>query len=705
MSPAYGARETIQAPEPTARLRTEPIELEIFAKQFAAIAEQMAITVAKTSHTTFVRETQDFGAAMATIDGAFFAYPRTLGASTLLGLPFADCINAIERYEDGDFILTNDPFLSKAGCTHVPDITAWSPVFVEGELLCFTWGFIHSSDMGGAVPGSIAPSLTDTFQEGIRLPPIKLYRNGLLNDDVRAILRNNVRIPDQLWGDIQALRAGHHIAMRKMQALATRHGVAKLRTVMEDLLTYSELKANEVFKSLPAGTYEFSDYLEDDTVSDVPIRIRLAMTVSAEGRIHLDYTGTDPQVDSSYNVPTAGKVHPWVIAGLMYFIVSQDPDIPTNAGFFRAITVTLPKGSLVHPIFPAAIGLRSLSGVRILEVLMGVLGQAAPAKTPAAGSGVSTIVLLSVPDYERSGRRIHVINPCVGGSGGRPMGDGFDGVDFTLGFMRNTPAEILEAETFIVVREFAFVPDSGGPGQYRGGLGIALEFQVFAPDATVVARGMDRTRFHPWGVHGGHPGARMRPALVNAGTDREQSIRKINFLKLNPGDRVRLVTSGGGGYGNPLMRDVERVRTDVELGFVSRSAARDIYGVMFDANGAIDGDKTAAEREKRLTGQASAPIPSFNFGNERDEYESAWTADARAAFHEILGRLPILLRYRIKNELHNRLFAQRRLQRITRDEILEKWNELRARLYPDRYLASQFVPRQGELSRSDERVS
>lgn len=689
---------TLVADHVTSTIRTDPIELEIFAKQFAAIAEQMAITIAKTSHTTFVRETQDFGAAMATTGGSFFAYPRTLGASTLLGLPFADCINAIERYEEGDFALTNDPFLSKAGCTHVPDITAWSPVFVHGELLCFTWGFIHSSDMGGAVPGSIAPSLTDTFQEGIRLPPLKLYRGGVLNEDVRAILRNNVRIPDQLWGDIQAIRAGHHVAMRKIQALAARHGVAKLRTVMEDLLTYSELKAREVFKKLPAGTYEFSDYLEDDTISDVPVRIQLSMTVSSDGRIHLDYTGTDPQVDSSYNVPTSGKVHPWVIAGLMYFIVSQDPDIPTNAGFFRAISVTLPEGCLVNPIFPAAIGLRSLSGVRILEVLMGVLGQAAPERTPAAGSGVSTIVLMSVPDYERSGRRIHVINPCVGGSGGRPVGDGFDGVDFTLGFMRNTPAEILEAETFILMREFSFVPDSGGPGEFRGGLGVALEFQVFAPDATVIARGMDRTRFDPWGVHGGLPGVRMQPALVNRGTDTERAIRKINFLRLSPGDSVRLSTSGGGGYGNPLKRQVARVRADVELGFVSRGAAESVYGVVFAADGEVDEALTAAERARRLASQASVQIPSFDLGNARREYDAMWSHEARDAFAQILSELPILVRYRIKNEMHHALFKQPRSAPLSAHEVREQWNELRARLYPDRYLARQFLPKSQETT-------
>ena len=244
----------------------------------------MAITVAKTSHTTFVRETQDFATALATVGGYFYAYPRSLGSSTLLGLPFADCINAVNDYEEGDMALTNDPFLSKAGCTHVPDITVWSPVFVGKELLCFTWGFIHSSDMGGSVPGSIAPDSTDTFQEGFRIPPLKLYRRGEVNDDVRAIMVNNVRIPQQMWGDVQALRAGHHVATKKLKALAERHGVEKMRTVMEDLLTYSELKARKVFRTFKPGTYSFSDYLEDDTITNVPVRINLSMTVKRKWR-------------------------------------------------------------------------------------------------------------------------------------------------------------------------------------------------------------------------------------------------------------------------------------------------------------------------------------------------------------------------------------------------------------------------------------
>jgi N-methylhydantoinase B len=676
------------------RIRNDLIELEIFAKIFSAIAEQMAITVAKTSHTTFVRETQDFATALATVGGYFYAYPRSLGSSTLLGLPFVDCINAVKDYREGDFALTNDPFLSKAGCTHVPDITVWSPVFVGDELLCFTWGFIHSSDMGGSVPGSIAPGLTDTFQEGFRIPPMKLYRAGEVNEDVRAIMVNNVRIPQQMWGDVQALRAGHHVAIAKLKALAERHGVEKMRRVMEDLLTYSELKARRVFRLLKPGTYSFSDYLEDDTISNVPVRINIATTVRERGDIHLDYSGTDPQVDSSYNVPTSGKVHPWVIAGLMYFIVSQDPDIPTNAGFFRAITVNLPLGSLVNAIFPAAIGLRSLTGVKILETLIGVIGQAAPDRMPAAGSGVSTVVLLSVPDYERSNRRNHVINPCVGGSGGRPVGDGFDGVDFTLGFMRNTPAEILEAETFIVIRRYGFVPDSAGPGKFRGGLGIQLEFQVFAPDATVIARGMDRTRFHPWGAQGGSPGARMQPALLNPETDREQSIRKINFLKLMPGDRLRITSSGGGGYGDPLDRDPEHVRLDAELGFVTPERAASDYGVIVDALGRINEQGTAKKRDQLRAARQGKTQGMFSLGPEREQYDACWGPDSWEAVADILSRLPILVRYRIKNEIHGILFKTQRQAPITRAEVDSCWAQLRPTFYPERYLADQFLPKE-----------
>ena len=684
----------INADSERSRIRTDFIELEIFAKIFSAIAEQMAITVAKTSHTTFVRETQDFATALATVGGYFYAYPRSLGSSTLLGLPFVDCINAVKDYREGDFALTNDPFLSKAGCTHVPDITVWSPVFVGDELLCFTWGFIHSSDMGGSVPGSIAPGLTDTFQEGFRIPPMKLYRAGEVNEDVRAIMVNNVRIPQQMWGDVQALRAGHHVAIAKLKALAERHGVEKMRRVMEDLLTYSELKARRVFRLLKPGTYSFSDYLEDDTISNVPVRINIAMTVTEWGDIHLDYSGTDPQVDSSYNVPTSGKVHPWVIAGLMYFIVSQDPDIPTNAGFFRTITVNLPVGSLVNAIFPAAIGLRSLTGVKILETLIGVIGQAAPDRMPAAGSGVSTVVLLSVPDYERSNRRNHVINPCVGGSGGRPVGDGFDGVDFTLGFMRNTPAEILEAETFIVIRRYGFVPDSAGPGKFRGGLGIQLEFQVFAPDATVIARGMDRTRFHPWGAQGGRPGARMQPALLNPESDREQSIRKINFLKLMPGDRLRITSSGGGGYGDPLDRDPEHVRLDAELGFVTPGRAASDYGVIVDALGRLDQQATAQKRDQLRAARQGKTQGLFSLGPDREQYDACWGPGSREAVADILSRLPILVRYRIKNEIHGLLFKTERQAPITRAEVDSCWAQLRPTFYPERYLADQFLPKE-----------
>src|SRR5579862_2586703 len=213
-------------------MQTDRVELEIFNKMFGAIVEQMGATIVRTAYTTFVRETQDFGAGLLASEGRFFAYPRSVGASTLMGLPFADALSYIRDYKPGDFIYTNDPYSSKAACSHVPDLTVWMPIFVEGELLCFAYGFIHSSDIGGAVAGSIAPRLSETFQEGFRIPPTKLYRAGVLNEDVKAILETNVRIPRQVWGDLQALRAGMKLAERKLLELGARYGVEKLRAAI-----------------------------------------------------------------------------------------------------------------------------------------------------------------------------------------------------------------------------------------------------------------------------------------------------------------------------------------------------------------------------------------------------------------------------------------------------------------------------------------
>jgi N-methylhydantoinase B len=224
-------------------------------------------------------------------------------------------------------------------------------------------------------------------------------------------------------------------------------------------------------------------------------------------------------------------------------------------------------------------------------------------------------------------------------------------------------------------------------------LGVTLEFQVFAPDANVIARGMDRTRFDPWGAHGGLPGARMLPAVINPGTERERRIRKINFLRLVPGDTVKITTSGGGGYGDPLERDPERVRLDVELGFVSREAAENLYGCVFDSNGNVDEDAVAKRRRELRASRKGAAPRIFSLGEAREKYDALWSAEAQDALNSILVALPILVRYRIKNEFHKALYDEARDRPITREEIAQCWDGLRPRFYPPRYLADQFQPK------------
>ncbi len=661
---------------------SDPIELAIFNNILGAIAEEMCATVERTAYTTFVKETHDFGAGIATPDGWFFAYPRKSGVTSFLGLHLGDAIQRIRDWQPGDIVFTNDPYSTGALVTHLPDLTLLAPVFVGAELIGFCWAFIHSSDIGGRVPGSIAPSSDEVYQEGIRVPPTKLYRAGVLNTELLEILQANVRIPYQVWGDLKALISSFHIASGRLVAVFEKYGLARAKALVQESLDYTEAKSRAVIAHIPDGTYRFVDYLEDDLVSAVPVRIELAITIDGSSA-HLDFTGTDPQVLAAYNVVTGGKPHAWLTIGFIHHLLSEDPTIPANGAVIRPLRVTAPLGTLVNPVLPASLGSRITAAVKVLEITMGALAQAIPGKVPAAGSGQGMIALISMPNLIKGGRKINVLQTLIGGSGGRPQCDGYDGTDYSFAFLRNTPVETIEAEMDLLVHEYRYVPDSAGPGKYRGGLGVGITVEALIPNTIVTARGMERTRFAPWGVHGGRFGGNTQPAIVNRGRADERRVPKIDILVLNRGDVLELASSGGGGYGDPCDRDPEKVAEDVLFGFVSRMQATEIHGVVFRGTGTEVDVVATKERQESIRAARPADLPLYTFGPAREQHDRIWSPHSRGAVVRILAGLPLHARPYAKRMIMEKaltLYTERRLARVTDAEIEEAWVVARTEL-------------------------
>lgn len=660
----------------------DPIELAIFNNMLGAIAEEMCAVVERTAYTTFVKETHDFGAGIATPDGEFFAYPRKSGVTSFLGLDLSDALKQIDDWQPGDIAFTNDPYSTGALVTHLPDLTLLAPIFAGKTLIGFCWAFIHSSDIGGRVPGSIAPSSDEVYQEGLRVPMTKLYRAGVLNEDLKKIIMTNVRIPYQVWGDLNALMSGFHVASARMAALFEKYGVEHSQALVKESLDYTEAKTRALIQKIPNGTYRFTDYLEDDLVSDVPVRIDLAITIE-DSELHLDFTGTDPQVLAAYNVMTAGKPHAWLTIGMIHHFLSEDPTIPVNGAIRRPIRATAPAGTLVNPVLPGSLGARITSAVKVLEITMGALAQAIPKEVPAAGSGQGMIGVISMPDLRKGGRKINVFQVLIGGSGGRPHCDGFDGTDYSFAFLRNTPAETIEAEMDLIVHEYRYMQDSGGAGTYRGGLGVGITIEALVPNTIVTMRGMERTRFAPWGVHGGRFGGNTSPAIINGGTPRERRIPKLDVLILNRGDRLQLGSSGGGGYGDPCNRDPEKVRSDVQNGFVSDDHALNIYGVILrGADLEVDLPATEAQR-KKVKASRNVNGRLYDFGPEREHHDEIWSPGSRGAIMKILGDLPIPARAYAKQFIMRKakeIYVENSLPAITEQEIAKSWDISRVEL-------------------------
>ena len=495
---------------------TDPVFLEIFKNRIQAIAEEMASVVLRTGFTVFVKETADFGVCLLSPTGETFGSPVSTGVGLSLGLPGQGVISAIPEWHEGDIVIANDPYTTGGLATHLADVYLMKPVFADGRVIAFGCSFVHSSDVGGKVPGSITPTSYDIFQEGVRIAPVKLYDRGQLNQQILNVFLDNCRIPEQNLGDLRALMASLNTGERRLHELVARYGVEQVERGIEDLMGYAERLVRAMVREIPDGEYTFWDYM-DPLADGYPIRLRCRLVVRDDA-LFMDFEGTDPQVRAAFNLPSCNQQgHFMLVPSLVRYFRTLDPSVPWNTGMVRMVTNHAPAGTVLNPEYPAAVGVRAATFIRLMDVVIGVLSQAQPDRLPAAGAGQACIVLLAMADARTGKHLVGVIQPICGGSGGRPMRDGIDGMDFAVGFLRNVPAETLETDMPILIERYGLRPDSGGPGRFRGGCGIELMVRVFAPDTIMTARGMERMTFRPWGRLGGLPG-QPGTAVKNEGT-------------------------------------------------------------------------------------------------------------------------------------------------------------------------------------------
>ena len=480
-------------------------------------------------------------------------------------------------------------------------------------------------------------------QEGIRIPPAKLYRAGVLDEGLIRMMLANVRVPDQNWGDLKALVAAVNTGERRVLDLVRRFGVTTLVDGLQDLLDYAEAQARAVLASVPDGVYAFTEYIDEDAANGDPLRLCLTLTI-AGNEAALDFAGTDPQTLSSLNVPTGGHPrHSLLLVGAYYVLSALQPGITLNFGTTRAFTCMVPEGSVLNPRFPAAVGMRSLTCGRVRSLIYGAFQQAAPERMPAAPAGATSIVNMAAENPRTGQRSISAIAPIVGGGGGMPHRDGTDGSGADAAYLKNSPIEITEAEAPARILRYGLMPDTGGAGAHRGGMAQVLEFCATSPDAFVTARNRDRTLFQPWGVLGGSPGSNGSFTL-NPGTERERDLGNTDALRLVQGDVLRIVSPGGGGRGDPFTRDVAAVLRDVRAGLVTVGGARRDYGVVI-AGGVVDEAGTAALREGAARASGFAP------GAARVAHEARWTLEAYTTMHAILDTLPVSWRAPVKTML------------------------------------------------------
>jgi N-methylhydantoinase B len=569
--------------------RRDPITFELIRHALSAIADQMAVTVVRTARSTVSKEVRDFSTALCTADGELVALGLCL--PLMLGSIPAAMRVVRERFghalHHDDLYVLNDPY---EGGSHLPDIYMFKPVFVGDTLLGFACTVTHHADIGGIAPGGISAAATEIYQEGLRIPPLRLVERGVPNDTLLALIRSNVRVPDVVMGDLASQMAACAQGHDGLRALADEHGAGTVRWYLRELLDHTEAQTRQALRGLPDGVFRFEDHLDDDGHGTTAIPIRVAVHKTGDDLL-ADFSGTAPQVRGAINMTRSYTL------SCVYFAVRclLGPSISNTEGFFRPLRVRTEAGTIVDAEPPASVASRVLTAFRVSDVLFGALAQMAPGRMPACGMAIDANV--SVAGVLPDGRPFLQLDWVPGSWGGRPGRDGLDHHSPLNSNFSNTPVEVIEADAPLRVEEYSLVPDSAGPGQYRGGLGVRRRWRLLGGAEAQVSVRTDRLRFRPYGLWGAGSGRPGHNLLEQRGRVREMP-SKFRVV-LQPGDWVQIETAGAGGWGDPLARDPRRVLADVQEGRIAAAHAREAYGVVLrEGEDAVDEAATEARRSR-----------------------------------------------------------------------------------------------------------
>jgi N-methylhydantoinase B len=540
------------------------VELEIIRNALVAAAEEMSVTVWRTSRSPVVRDILDYSTAVFDANGQSTAQAARMPvhlnsmARCLLDI-LADHI-PIEDWHEGDIIITNDPY---SGGQHLPDILTFKPVFLDGRRIAIAGVLVHHLDVGGGAPGSYHAEATEIFQEGFRIPPLKIDEAGKRNQAVVKLLLRNSREPEKVGGDFASQLAALDIGVESLKNMGRRYGPDRLAQASRLIQDQSEQSMRDAIAGMPDGTYEFEDFVDDDGIDrDKPLRIHARMTVRGE-EIEIDLSGSSPQARGPVNC-TYNMMDSAVVCAVM---MSVGSDIPANAGCYRPIAITAPEGLCVNARSPAPVANRMAVGHRIVNTVMGAFASALPNQVPAAYYGVSYVYAFNAIK-EDGGRSVYFDLEC-GGWGAHPEVDGANG--FSCGFhnIANAPIELIENDYPVTFQRYGLVPDSGGMGHTRGGLGLERAFRVDAPEGTFTCN-FDRFRTPPYGLDGGAPGALGRMTLTQSRTGKVTELgSKVSGYRVHRGDVLSLKTSGGGGHGDASTRDANAILADIAEGYVT----------------------------------------------------------------------------------------------------------------------------------------